>query len=172
MLTHLPWIKWPPFCRRYFQMQFCNETFLVLIKISLNFVSKGPVDKKYSIGLDNGLAPNRRQDIIWTNADPIHWRIYAALGGDELTLWGRDKMAAIFQTTFSNAFPWMKIYKFQSVFHWSLFPRVWRVTLDYPTCPISLHPINLPLFLLSCWASPAFALCFALLYCVRDLLVA
>ena len=21
--------------------------------------------------------------IIWTNADPIHWRIYAALGGDE-----------------------------------------------------------------------------------------
>ena len=23
--------------------------------------------------------------IIWTNADPIHWRIYAALGGDELT---------------------------------------------------------------------------------------
>ena len=22
--------------------------------------------------------------IIWTNADPIHWRIYAALGRDEL----------------------------------------------------------------------------------------
>ena len=38
-----------------------------------------------SIGLDNGLAPNRRQAIIWTNADPIHWRIYAVLGGDELT---------------------------------------------------------------------------------------
>ena len=36
-------------------------------------------------GLDNGLAPNRRQAIIWTNVDPIHWRIYAALGGgDEL----------------------------------------------------------------------------------------
>ena len=25
-----------------------------------------------------------RQAIIWTNADPIHWRIYASLGGDEL----------------------------------------------------------------------------------------
>ena len=25
------------------------------------------------------------QAIIWTNADPIHWRIYAALGGYELT---------------------------------------------------------------------------------------
>ena len=35
-----------------------------------------------SIRFDNGLAPNRRQAIIWTNADPIH---YAALGEDELT---------------------------------------------------------------------------------------
>ena len=33
-----------------------------------------------SIGLDNGLASNRRQVIIWTNADPIHWRLYATLG--------------------------------------------------------------------------------------------
>ena len=24
-------------------------------------------------------APNKRQTIIWTNADPIHWRIYASL---------------------------------------------------------------------------------------------
>ena len=28
-----------------------------------------------SIGLDVGLAPNRQQAIIWTIADPIHWRI-------------------------------------------------------------------------------------------------
>ena len=25
-----------------------------------------------------------RQTIIWTNAEPIHWCIYVALGGDEL----------------------------------------------------------------------------------------
>ena len=37
-----------------------------------------------STGLDNGLAPNRPQAIIWTNADPVRWRVYAALGGDEL----------------------------------------------------------------------------------------
>ena len=33
------------------------------------------------------------QVIIWTNADPIHWRIYAALGGDEFNagpIWIRD----------------------------------------------------------------------------------
>ena len=28
--------------------------------------------------------PNRRQAIIWTTADPIHWRIYEGLGEDEL----------------------------------------------------------------------------------------
>ena len=38
-----------------------------------------------SIGSDNGLAPNRRQSITWTNTDPVHWRIYGALGGDELS---------------------------------------------------------------------------------------
>ena len=41
-----------------------------------------------------------------------------------LTHWGRDKMAAISQTTFSSAFSWMKIYKFRLGFHWSLFLRV------------------------------------------------
>ena len=25
-----------------------------------------------------------RQAITWTNADPVYWRIYAALGGDDL----------------------------------------------------------------------------------------
>ena len=38
--------------------------------------------------------------------------------------WGRDKMDAIFQTTFSSAFSWMKMYKFRLKFHWSLFLRV------------------------------------------------
>ena len=38
-----------------------------------------------------------------------------------LTHWGRDKMAAISQTTFSNTFSWMKMYEFRLRFHWSLF---------------------------------------------------
>ena len=42
-----------------------------------------------SIDLDNGLVPNRRQAIIWNNADQMHVRIYSALRGDKLhdTLW-------------------------------------------------------------------------------------
>ena len=33
-----------------------------------------------------------------------------------LTQWGRDKIVAVFQTTFSNAFYWMKIYQFRLIF--------------------------------------------------------
>ena len=36
--------------------------------------------------LGNGLAPNRWQGSTWTNADPVHRRIYATLGGDEILL--------------------------------------------------------------------------------------
>ena len=38
-----------------------------------------------------------------------------------LTHWGRNKMAAIFHTTVSNGFSWMKMYEFRLTFHWSLF---------------------------------------------------
>ena len=40
-----------------------------------------------------------------------------------LTLWGLDKVAAIFQTTFPNAFSWMELYAFRLRFHWSLLLR-------------------------------------------------
>ena len=41
------------------------------------------------------------------------------------------QMAAIFQTTFSNAFSWMKMYQFSLRLHWSLFPRV-KLTIFHP----------------------------------------
>ena len=43
--------------------------------------SQGYNQQYFNTGSDNGLALNRRQAIILTNADPVHWRIYAALGG-------------------------------------------------------------------------------------------
>ena len=63
---------------------FMNEKFCILIKISLEFVPKGPIDNN---PVFVQLMAWRIGDkaIIWTNADPIHWRIYVALGGDELT---------------------------------------------------------------------------------------
>ena len=48
---------------------------------------------------------NRRQAIIWTDADTIHWRIYVAMGGDELTQLIHDMV-------------------------YSLFPSIWFITLN------------------------------------------
>ena len=41
----------------------------------------------------------------------------------DLTHWGRGKMDAISQMTFSSAFSWMKIFEFRLKFHWSLLLR-------------------------------------------------
>ena len=55
-------------------------------------------------------------------------------GSELLTHWGRDKMAAIFQTTFSNGFSWMKIYEFRLTFHWSLFLGVQLTIFQVMAC--------------------------------------
>ena len=53
-----------------FESIFLNKTIWILIKISLKFVPKGPVNNVLdSIGSYNGLTPTRRQGIIWTNDD-------------------------------------------------------------------------------------------------------
>ena len=45
------------------------------------------------------------------------WRVH-------LRYWGRDKMAAISQTTLSDEFSCMKIHELRLIFHWALFLRV------------------------------------------------
>ena len=54
-----------------------NKNFMEIFSLGSNW-------QYVSIGSDNGLAPSRRQAIIWTNVDPVYRRIYAALGGGEL----------------------------------------------------------------------------------------
>ena len=44
--------------------------------------------------------------------------------------WGRDKMAAISQTTFWNAFSWMTVVIFWFKFNWNLFPMVQLLISD------------------------------------------
>ena len=66
------------------QTIFLDAFSCILFKFSLKFVHKGPIGNYSAFGLDNGLAQNRRQAIIWTNAGPIHWRKCAVLGRDEL----------------------------------------------------------------------------------------
>ena len=88
-ITRPQWVNSSPpgqngrhFAGNIFRCIFVNEKFCILIQISLKFVPKW---QYVSIGLGNGLAPNRRQAITWTNDDLVHWCIYVALGGDELT---------------------------------------------------------------------------------------
>ena len=51
-------------------------------------------------------------------------KLFVAWPQMSLTHWGRDKIDAILQTTFSNAISWMKMFEFRLKFHWSLFLRV------------------------------------------------
>ena len=105
------------------------------------------------IGSDNGLSPERRQAIIWTNAGilligpletnfneiliriqtfsfkKMHLKISSAkwrpfcLGLNVLIHWGRNKMAAIMKMIFWNAFSCMKLAILWFKFHSSLYQR-------------------------------------------------
>ena len=46
----------------------------------------GPLEAKNTRKGELSRTPNRWQAIIWTNSAPIHWRIYAALLDDELSV--------------------------------------------------------------------------------------
>ena len=61
------------------------------------------------------------------------------------THWGRNKMAVIFQTTFSSGFSWMKMYEFRLTFHWSLFLGVRLAIFQHWYKPLSeLMMVRLP----------------------------
>ena len=49
------------------------------------FFPKGPI-YDFQHFFNNGMVPTRWRAIIWTNVDPVNWRIYVAQGGDELIL--------------------------------------------------------------------------------------
>ena len=84
LITHLPLDKMTAFSQRIFSDTFSwMKSFVVWLKFYWSLFLRVKLTIT-SIGSENGLAPNRRQAIIWTNTDLIHWRIYVALGGDEL----------------------------------------------------------------------------------------
>ena len=64
-----------------FKCIFMNEKFCILIWISLKFVPNGPNDNKPTLVEEIAWC---RTAITWTNADPVHQCIHAALGGDGL----------------------------------------------------------------------------------------
>ena len=50
---------------------------------------------KVSVGSGNGLVPNKRQAITWSNAGPVYWRIFAALGETKCAAWASCQIRKI-----------------------------------------------------------------------------
>ena len=63
---------------------FLNEKVRLFITILMKFVLKGPKWERVIIDSGNGLAPMKPHAIIWTNEDPVSWRIYTSTGLKEL----------------------------------------------------------------------------------------
>ena len=59
--------KWPPFSRRHFRMHFLEWKCINIDNDFTEVCSQGSIQQYSSICSDNGLAPSRRQAIIWTN---------------------------------------------------------------------------------------------------------
>ena len=96
--------KWPPFCKRCYKMNSLRVKYCIVIQLlNWNWFSRVKLTTTQ----------------LWFQI--VAWRRQST---SILTHWGRDKMDAISQTTFSNAFSWMKIFEFRLKFHWSLFPKV------------------------------------------------
>ena len=80
---------------------------------------------QYADKVTPGPAGGCHNDGLRTDSDDkpvdIKTPAFGEVPQGSLTYWGRDKMAGIFWTTFSNTFPWMKVYEFRLRFHWNLF---------------------------------------------------
>ena len=93
----------------------------------------------YTIAMWNQYIPNLSRNHAWfPSKHPTRWwpSTVTNLHGHRqaqwlLTHWGREKMAAISQTTLSNAFSWMEKLAFGLKFHWSLFLRVQLTTFQH-----------------------------------------
>ena len=126
-ISSAKWSFSAPMCRKqwcYFRM--ANGRLLRLL-ISLCYVVYA------TQGLDNGLA--RTPPMGWLSWLRFECNTDCRDGPDDCIGWVTkhtwdlthlplDKMAAISQTLFSDAFSWMKSFVLWSKFHWSLFLRV------------------------------------------------
>ena len=109
-----------------------NENCLISNKISLQHVSYGLIGRKSALVLVIIIATFNAYSSMqqFLNISRYTTSATLALILNALTHWDRDKMDAISQTTFSNAFSRMKMFEYRLKFHWSLFPRV-RLTISH-----------------------------------------
>ena len=93
-----------------------------------NIYSTGPLKVIPNHAIMMTLWQENASGLLWFPSQRVNvvglWCFLCFIMDKLVTHCGRDKMDAISQTTFSNAFSWMKIFEFLFKFHWSLFLRV------------------------------------------------
>ena len=96
----------------------CHQWFVLIpMQITLHF-------SQFCTTLQIQLPYGLRVAVVYCSIDcPIHLQFVNTLR--------RRQMAAIFQTTFANAFYWKKMYNFRLRFHWKLFPEVQLLTFEH-----------------------------------------
>ena len=122
-------------------VEFSNILVIDILSISCEIPSEYHMTP-YMISIS---ALVRMQAITWIIVDQDSWWHQALLDLTWWTHWGRDKMATIFQTTFPNAFSWMKMYGIQLKISLKIVPKgpinnipglvhimAWRRTGDKP----------------------------------------
>ena len=98
LLSSLPLDKMKAISRMTFWNVFHERKVLHFDLNLTEICSEGSSWQWVSIGAGNGLAPNRRQAITWTNADPDSCHHMASLGHNKLKL----PFIAYFQRRFAN----------------------------------------------------------------------
>ena len=106
-----------------------------------------PRDILLSIMQSNPCFMLAEKYIIWPPAKSVNCRYVYNFDG--LTYCVRYKVAVILQTTFSNAFSWVKMmYEFWLKFHWSLFPMAQSTKVQHwlrkwlGTGQVIIHSLN------------------------------
>ena len=153
------------------QMKFSNAFFdmkIFFIRISLTVVPVGAIDRRSQMVQVNGLAPNRRQAITWTNVDPVQWRMCAALGGGNCVRmgdghwWWRRLAGHIFVSSCINQNNLAKIIRL-FFYTWSQHPQLWEIkyfTRDKKKIPFLYssgidQSISLYMTSISVWSWPS-----------------
>ena len=117
---------WWPFCADPIVLIHHHQTFIILtFSVWMPIIGCPYLPNKATVSHDSSIQLTCKCGAVLSFMTVIMTRIINGTPTiPPLTHWGPDKMAAISQTTFSNAFSWMKMYEFWLRFHLSLFLRV------------------------------------------------
>ena len=136
------------FTESFLGLLFCNQWFRITVESEIDEISWNLTFQSFSDRIINEISYTYSR--LWCECMVSYWQRFESwecqtyicgnslldgtrsygTGEKGLTHWGWDKMDTISQTTFSNAFSWMKMYEFGLKFHWSLFLGV-QLTISH-----------------------------------------